>query len=251
MFDISNYLLPFSLGVSRAKSRTLEHFSSLLENGIHSLCYAPYFDETDTATWGEAVQRVVNNYKAETTFPKDFSLVAGHTLKLSSSLRDDLHEGKALPLSGTAYVLIDVKDASLDKASNQLYELALGGYMPILLHPERDQRFQKDPAILYRMVKNGSYTLMQAASLLGVHGKQAKKCAQLLIKSRLIHMVASYEDSPTKDELDLVKIEPFLKKVDPSYGEALKMNLMNLLEGRPGVITEPMHPEKKRLSFFS
>ncbi|WP_054709616.1 CpsB/CapC family capsule biosynthesis tyrosine phosphatase [Bacillus sp. JCM 19041] len=251
MFDISNYLLPFSKGVSRAKSRTLEHFSFLLENGIHSLCYAPYFDDTDSATWGEAVHRIVDDYKSESTFPKDFSLVSGHTLKLSSSLIDDLHDGKALTLNGTAYVLIDLQDASLEKASNQLYELALGGYIPILLHPEQDQRFQKDPEALYRMVKNGAYTLMQAASLLGNHGKHAKKCVQLLIKSRLIHMVASYESSQTKDELDLVNIESLLKKVNSSYEEAIKMNVMNLLEGRSAIIAEPMHPEKKRLSFFS
>ncbi|MBM7839979.1 protein-tyrosine phosphatase [Alkalihalobacillus xiaoxiensis] len=249
MFDTISHVLPELSGVSRSKSKTIEQFRVLQQSGMDSICYIPPFQMDNNNTWGEAVQKTVEKYSEDESFPAGLNLSAGHTLTLSPELLNDLMTGRALPLNETEFVLIDLSNTSLQVATTDFYNLAVAGYYPIILYPEKDERFQENPDLLYKLVKSGAYTLIDASSMIK-SSKQQKKFIRALLNSQLVHMVGNYTKILLEEEHDRATVNEFVRKHSPKYGDYILTNLTNLLEGRAIQIEEPLRAEKKFLSSF-
>jgi protein-tyrosine phosphatase len=65
------------------------------------------------------------------------------------------------------------------------------GYMPLIVHPERNQTFVNHPHKLKQLTDMGCYTQVTSSSLKGVFGEDAKHFAYKLIKSSTATAVAS------------------------------------------------------------
>ncbi|WP_263705769.1 CpsB/CapC family capsule biosynthesis tyrosine phosphatase [Shouchella tritolerans] len=246
MYDIMNQLLPASEGISRTNSRMLEQMKTLHASGIQSLCYAPYFVAMEPDTHGKAIRAAIKAHQDQGVLP----LLPGHTLRLSYDLPEALRSGRALTLNDTMYVLIDIENKPITEVDIQLYELELAGYIPVILHPEKQTCFQNDTDKLYRLVKNGALAQIQAASLLGENGKKAKKLAQQFVKHKLAHTIASFEWPTDGGDCSLSKAVPLVEKIEHPYGDEVVKNLARIFNGEQIAMEEPVRVERSRFSSF-
>ncbi len=172
-------------------------------------------------------------------------------LPLNDDLLTDLKAGKAIPLNKTLFVLVTLNGEDLQGAAEKLYRLAVAGYYPVLLYPEKDTRIQKNPDLLYKLVKQGAYTIMDATSLLSITDKGRRKCIRALVSGNLIHMIGNYSEIFTKyDEDKVEEIDMVLSKINPAQKEQMKENLGNLLSSKSIRIEEPLHIDKRSISSF-
>ncbi|MFS0785766.1 CpsB/CapC family capsule biosynthesis tyrosine phosphatase [Shouchella sp. 1P09AA] len=247
MFDVWNHGLPEISGVSRSRSKIIEQIHFVRDQDMHSLCYIPLFNREQPATWGEDIQRIVDDYNEQLN---GITLLTGHTLPLYDELLLDLESGQALTLNKTRFVFITLDGADLELAANKLYHLAVAGYYPVLLYPETDKRVQRNPDLLYKFVKNGAYTMVNAMSLLQTNDKALKKCIRTLLNGNLIHMIGNYTETLLSERDERDEVTGILTKYSPEQSEQIQKNFSNLLNRSQIIIEEPLHVDKRSFSSF-
>ena len=124
-------------------------------------------------------------------------LVPGMELPLELDVVDALTIGRALPLNGSPYVLIEAPFTQLPLFfESVLARLQAGGYRAILAHPERQAQMQTNPRFVERVRERGILIQVTAGSFLGAFGRGAKKSAEALLQQGLIDIIASDAHAP-------------------------------------------------------
>jgi protein-tyrosine phosphatase len=99
---------------------------------------------------------------------------------------------EALSLGGGPWLLVEPPFAPMaPNLDGALLELQRRGHRIVLAHPERCPVFQRDPAMLRRLVRAGMLTSITAGSLGGRFGGEARRLALTLAREGLLHNVAS------------------------------------------------------------
>lgn len=73
---------------------------------------------------------------------------------------------------------------------NELFQIRLQGYLPVMAHPERYAAVQRDPSLAQRLGRHAAM-LIDLAALDGAHGKAEMKAARRLVLDGLAHAGAS------------------------------------------------------------
>ena len=74
--------------------------------------------------------------------------------------------------------------------------LKVQGITPVVTHPERHPAVLQDMNVLYDFIAMGALSQITAMSLTGEFGEEVQRCAQELLKHRLVHVIASDAHSP-------------------------------------------------------
>ena len=119
-------------------------------------------------------------------------LLLGSEYFFAHDMNEALQNGSIVPLAGSRYVLVELAAQAVPPLIGQpLYQALLGGWTPIIAHPERNLVFQSKPDLLESLVANGTKTQITAASLLGDFGPEARDCAAEWIEREMVHFIAS------------------------------------------------------------
>jgi protein-tyrosine phosphatase len=115
-----------------------------------------------------------------------------------------------------------------------LFRLTAGGILPILAHPERNERIQRSPDALVSCLNAGAIAQGTAGSLSSMFRKQSAKAFQELLARGWFSLLAS--DAHSEPEYTW-SLEPLLtelgKRVSPSDRELLtEVNPGRVLEGK-------------------
>jgi len=73
---------------------------------------------------------------------------------------------------------------------NELFQIRVQGYLPVMAHPERYVAVQRDPSLCERLGRHAAL-LVDLAALDGAHGKAEMKAARRLVLDGLAHAAAS------------------------------------------------------------
>jgi protein-tyrosine phosphatase len=73
---------------------------------------------------------------------------------------------------------------------NQLFQIRMNGYLPVMAHPERYAAVQRDPSLVERLGRHAAM-LIDLGALDGAHGKAEMKTARKLVLEGLAHGGAS------------------------------------------------------------
>ncbi len=79
-----------------------------------------------------------------------------------------------------------------------LFQLQLKGVTPIITHPERNGGVQQNPGMLAELIEAGNLTQITAGSLTGIFGSRIQECALGLLRSNMVHLVASDAHNTTR-----------------------------------------------------
>lgn len=132
---------------------------------------------------------------------------------------------------------------------NILPELQSRGITPVIVHPERNQGIQRNPELLYEMVKSGCLTQLTASSYLGTFGEQVTKLTQQIIEAGLGTTFSSdvhaYKGRRSQMNAAYEKLVDYNRGIAVDYTE----NAKSILNGEDVAMDEiqPIHQKKKSL----
>ncbi|RSK28310.1 hypothetical protein EJF36_16375 [Bacillus sp. HMF5848] len=171
-------------------------------------------------------------------------LHTGMEVLLYPELLDDLKRDESiLTLNETGkYVLIELPPHLIPSYTEQLfYEMQIQGFVPILSHPERNKDIQRHPEKLYNLVQRGALVQISASNLLTKKSLRLAKCTQLLLKSNLVHLIASDAHNTERRGFTLPMVYKLVeKKYGPLIASYFKTNAEKVLLGDEIVIHQPL-----------
>ncbi|RJP84269.1 MAG: tyrosine protein phosphatase [Desulfobacteraceae bacterium] len=95
-------------------------------------------------------------------------------------------------LNNTNYILLEFPHGHLPSyAGKLLLWLCSKGLKPVIAHPERNYSVIRSPEILLKLLNNNIYVQITAASITGDFGVDIKYCADFLLDSGKVDLIAS------------------------------------------------------------
>lgn len=178
------------------------------------------------------------------------SLLEGQEVRITGDLVEAIKRNEILftDISAT-YLLIEFPTMEVPSYTEQLFfELLSMGKVPVIVHPERNAHFRKDPNRLIPFLEMGCYAQLTAPSYIGVFGKDIQKTAKTMVEHNLVQMVAS-------DAHGVHKRNFYLKEafdgIQNDFGEAkvqaMQQVAKDLLNGDS--VTFPAYEEVKKKKF--
>ncbi|WP_156291841.1 tyrosine-protein phosphatase [Oceanobacillus salinisoli] len=253
MIDVQRNILPELDGGAKSLTESIAITREAVNQGIEKIIATPqYNEETSTNSRETILQSVydLNEILQQENIPVE--ILPGQEIKVYGNVNEDLIEDKLLPLNENSnYVLIQLPDNHVPQYFTQIiFDMQIAGYKPIVVSPEQNEEFMKNPDKLYSLVKNGALTQIRAESLIGKAGNKVQKFAYQIAEANLAHFVATnYFVKKRK-----VALRAALKEIERKCGESirfkLKDNIQKLVDGQVVYQDPPERITKKRKWFL-
>lgn len=134
-------------------------------------------------------------------------LCPGMEILVEDGILEALREKQLLTLNGSRYPLVEFYfDASERYIYENLKELYLAGYVPVVAHPERYQCVKQNPEILSKMQKQAIFQVNKG-SLLGEFGRTVQRTADWILRHQLAQIVASDAHDSVERNADMDEIQ--------------------------------------------
>ncbi len=189
--DIHNHSLAAVDDGARSEEIMYKMVDAAYSDGVRYLCLTPHFhpiyfgDNRDTSV--QSFQKL-QAYAAE-RYPQ-LKVYLGNELRHSPSCDSWIREGFCRPLGSTSLILVDFPtDVGQQLIVRGLSQLLSIGYCPVLAHAERYCNLSM--GVIRDFLRNGMKIQVNAGSLTGLHGWQARHRARRLLRHRLVTMVAT------------------------------------------------------------
>ena len=140
------------------------------------------------------------------------------------NIRDALAAPAKYSVAGNGYLLVEFSDHSIPETAGDIFRKMLSvGLHPVITHPERNPLLRERLELVELWVDQGCFVQVTAISILGRFGKTAKEAADRLLRSSLVHFLAS-------DAHDCQRRTPALdaawKQVSKELGECAARGLL-------------------------
>ena len=150
------------------------------------------------------------------------NLHLGNEIMLTDEIYKLIKSIKVNTLANSKYVLFEFRfDEYPEIIYNEVYDLWINGYVPILAHPERCDAIQKNPNLVYKLINEGCLMQVNATSIMGGFGKKAKNCSKLLLENNMVHFVSSDAHSLNRS----IKLSECYKYIRKNYNRDLANQL--------------------------
>ncbi|MDY6862347.1 MAG: CpsB/CapC family capsule biosynthesis tyrosine phosphatase, partial [Thermodesulfobacteriota bacterium] len=187
----------------------------------------------------------------ESGFKYSDSQLATHDLKILPGADIHIHpeipqliEEEKILLIGGKYILLEFPDYFLFQGFKEfIIKLKSMGITTIISHPERNNMIQKNKEILYNLIKEGVLSQVTAMSITGEFGGEIQKFTETLLKSGLVHIIATDCHSTEKRPPILSKAIEVASKI---IGED---RVIMMVEKIPGAVIEGRKMGKIELEF--
>jgi protein-tyrosine phosphatase len=119
-------------------------------------------------------------------------LVSGADNHIVQEFAAGLRSGQLLSLADTRYVLVEPPHHVVPPRLEDLFfNLLVGGYVPILTHPERLTWIKAHYQAIQRLGQAGVWMQITAGSLAGAFGRNARYWAERMLDEGLVHILAT------------------------------------------------------------
>ena len=164
-----------------------------LQDGIRTIVATPHWSPPAYAgSVSETKARVAALQAELTRRGLALELLTGSEVLVEPETTRLYASGRISSLNGSRYLLVEFPPNLVPSyAERVLFELQLQKAVPVIAHPERNLEIARDPRILERLVQRGVLAQVTAGSLMGAYGKQTMRAAEVLVKRRLVQVIAS------------------------------------------------------------
>ena len=245
LVDIHNHILPGLDDGPNTMEEAILLAADAVANGVTHIIATPHHMngkyQNASAVVVEAVANL-NREIANRSIP--VQILPGQEIHFYNSILDDLNENLLTLSNSGKFLLLELPSNYFPAFTFEiLLEIQLKGFIPIIVHPERNRLLKKDKQKVYELVKKGALIQITAASLVGVHGYSVKKYLKDLIKHNLVHFISSDAHHYTK--------RPFLLKLAYQYvGKRFSQQLVNSFqENAKNIITGTAFPTLPPITF--
>ena len=177
------------------KENAIRALRDAKKDGIQKLIATPHFipglqNEEDVSFINKRIAELQLIGKVQ-----DIEVYYGSEVFLNDAYLDMLDNNCVNTLANSDYLLCEFdvrKDLANNKeAEEQLYEISIRNLIPVIAHVERYFHSGLDLKRIQQWVKNGYVMQVNRTSLLGLHSEQVRKNAIKLLKTGMVHVVAS------------------------------------------------------------
>lgn len=242
MIDIHCHLLPGLDDGPASMDDTVMMCRLAARDGIRAIIATPHANSQYSPCPEQMRQyvQILNNALQKNGL--DLTIYPGAEVHLLPDMHATISEKPWLRLADSRYVLVEPPMVLPQRLKEEIFQLRLAGYVPILAHPERCACVQENPDILLPLVAAGMLVQITAQSLLGDFGTGCMLCAETLIRCRTAHIVASDAHAPLRRPPLLSAAFHRLKELLPSE-DALAMvwdRPESILKNRRITLQEPI-----------
>jgi protein-tyrosine phosphatase len=199
MYDLHAHILPAVDDGARTMEETLAMTVVAAEQGTKMLLATPHRKDVTEQSSVAHIQSLVgevNAWLGEREY--DLTMVLGMENHLDLDLPDEIEAGRALPMNGTEYILVEMPFFGRPNwVQEVLFQIQLQGLKPVLAHPERIEAFQRDPDMLAMFVDRGILTQVTAGSPVGHFGRRVQRITRDMLDRNLVHILASDTHNPS------------------------------------------------------
>jgi protein-tyrosine phosphatase len=109
-----------------------------------------------------------------------------------SNIQDAVANPKKYTIDGGPYLLVELPAAAVFSGTERILATLIdAGMVPIVTHPERHRHLQSQPELMMPWIKLGCFVQVTAASVTGLFGSSAERCAHRLVEAGMAHFVSS------------------------------------------------------------
>jgi len=253
MIDIHSHILPNLDDGSKSMEMSLSIARQYIENGINKVIATPHHISGANSATKVEIQSAIEELRRELLKAKiPLEIYPGNEVFVSNSILDDINDDKIYTLNHSKYVLIELPLGNMPLyIEDQLYNLQIKGYTPIIAHPERCVDVINNPNLVKRLVELGALTQLNILSLEGFYGSKVKSTAEILLKNQLYYFVATdtHSDGHRSPNIihNLKKLQSLTTK---RYFERLtRENAQSILDNK-NIIKRDIQKSKSNDTFF-
>lgn len=221
-----------------------------VDDGIHTIVATPH---TLNGVYSNSVHdvnsRVGRLQDALTEDRINLRLCVGADVHLCPRLLERIQDGDAGTINNTGrYILLELPFQTIPPAvKDEIFDLKVNGITPIITHPARHPVIQHDMEILYELIRMGALCQITAMSITGDFGGAVMRCAERLLKHRMVHVIASDAHSPEKRPPVLSRAVDAAAGILGSVDEAehmVKELPIRILSGDAVEVPDPMRQKR-------
>lgn len=228
--------------------------------GVTDLICTPHvLDAGRSLNWETIVKKTKELQEMADAANLPIRLYPGAELEMNWELTDILVKGGGqYCLAGSRYPLIELPVLMIPERMEEfIYELQVRDLIPIIAHPERNQKLMAQPERLLEWLKRGVLLQCNGGSFTGLFGSSAKHNAEMLLQNRVVSFIGSDAHRLERRNTDLTQA---VNRLVELAGEAEKKEITelrprNLLDNTPYSGTVPerlqmLQKETKKKSFW-
>ena len=251
MVDIHTHVLPGIDDGAKDMDEAIEMCAVAADDGIDTIVATPHMGcgnyKNDRESVLGAIADLVMALKGRGI---SISVLPGADNHVSEQLDKLLQSGEAMAVNDNGrYVLVEFpRHIMPPRYLDWLFETRLKGLTPIFTHPERHTVIQGDTDRLREWVQRGGLVQITAMSITGDFGPNIRRCAETLLKSHLVHVIASDAHSRNRRRPILSKALKAAKElVDSDYADKLVKRFPHRNSGRKGLHHTRAHSSEANL----
>jgi protein-tyrosine phosphatase len=193
MIDTHLHILPGIDDGPGSLDESLALAHSLVQEGVHTAIATPHYnDEFEQRSLEDIRGRVHALQQELDSRGIQLRVFPGHEVLIKPGLVGDIQRGRLATLNASRYLLLELWSSHWPPETERaIFDLRSYGIVPILAHVERYHAIQRDPERLAALLRQGALAQLTASSLIGMHGRAARRCAETLLKKGMIHILGS------------------------------------------------------------
>ena len=199
MFDLHSHILPGLDDGAKTIEESMKMLRAASGDGIKGMAATPHGkDVREAGVLGLVSEYVgtLNRLSQEETL--DIKIYVGMENHLTPDLPELVISGRAFPINGGRYILVELPFDSLpDYTDDMLTRLQEQGLTPLIAHPERQADIMRDPSIMGDMAGRGMLGQVTSTCILGRFGAEARDTAEILLKKGWVHVISTDCHRPT------------------------------------------------------
>lgn len=252
MIDIHSHIIPLIDDGAKSQEMALDMLSLAARTGTTKIILTPhYFRGKFMTPISEVKEKLIYMKKLINDNGINLELYAGQEIYFTPSLLEDLKNGQIGTLNDTRYMLIEFSMTEIaQEALDILYELKVKGIVPVIAHPERYIQLQKEPSKINEFIEEGYLFQLNAGSVGGLLGKEAKKTAEIFLENNIYSFIGSDAHSNSRRDTDLEKYKENIERIQNGFMKVASDNAQLLLDDEE-VRFKGRKIEKKKKGFFS
>jgi Capsular polysaccharide biosynthesis protein len=216
--DIHSHILP-NLDDGAKSMQMAANMARIAEKeGIRTIIVTPHYHERRSKLSYQDIEKCRQKLQSDASIQAyNINFHIGCEVYYSHDCMGLLNSREIPTLAGSRYVLVECSTSTdLRQIKMIVNEFLMEGYLPILAHVERYPSLCSDLDNIEEIINQGAYIQINAASIMGKNGFNAKKTARKILKYRMVHFVATDSHS---DRRRVPRLKKCAKYIARKHGE--------------------------------
>lgn len=225
--DIHSHLFPGVDDGAQDMEMSLRMFRIAWDNGIRRMILTPHNKpmrrNISRESLGKGLEELRRAIGAE---GMDMELYPGSEVFYRSEAAELLERREIPTMADSSYVLVEFGPMDdFDYMRGGIYQLMAAGYKPVLAHAERYKCILSSLKRVEELERMGCYIQVNAGSVMGANGWQARHFTRQLLKERLVHFTATDAHNDGRRAPYLTNCAKYISR---HYGEDYAVRLLQV-----------------------